>query len=315
LLSALIVIIAFMVLADIAASFYFYNKAVVRNAKAFLAKTPDLRSDQPFLAPETQAWIEAQSFREVEIVSDDGLKLRGYYLEAGAPAAHTVILAHGYSGHAKQMGAFAKYYHEQLGFNVLMPDHRGHGRSEGNVIGFGWLERRDYLKWIDYIVGHAGDRSAIILHGVSMGAATVLMASGEPLPDQVKAVIADSSYTSAKDELGYQLQRMYRLPRFPLLQSTSLLTKIRAGYAFDEASALVQVRKARVPILFIHGAADRFVPCKMVHTLYENCRSEKELLIVENAGHGKSYQVDQTTYQRTMTAFIGKYMRTEAAVL
>ena len=133
-----------------------------------------------------------------------------YYLPAEVSTDKTVIIAHGYSGHSEQMSGFAQMYHKDLGYNVLLPDARGHGRSEGDYIGFGWPERKDYLKWIDQVIEHTGESTQVVLHGVSMGGATVMMTSGEELPPQVKAIVEDCGYTSVTDELKYQLKRMYK---------------------------------------------------------------------------------------------------------
>ncbi len=134
------------------------------------------------------------------------------------------------------------------------------------------------------------------------------MTSGENLPDNVKAIVSDCAYTSVKDQLEYQLKEMYHLTSFPMIQSTSLLTKIRAGYSFEEASALEQVAKSKTPILLIHGDADAFVPYEMVNRLYEECRSEKEIFIVHDAQHGTAYRDDKAGYEKRVTEFISKYV-------
>lgn len=299
------------------AGFYFYGVAIKRAPKEFLAKTPDLKIDPPPVAGaswgEGAEWVSRQTFREVELVSEDGLKLQGYYLASERAAGRTVIVAHGYSGKAKDMGATAKNYYENLGYNVLLPDARGHGKSEGDYIGFGWPERRDYLKWIGFVLQENGPDAQIVLHGVSMGGATVLMTSGEELPPQVKAIVADCGYTSVKAQLSYQLKRMYHLPSFPFVPVASLVTRMKAGYFFGEASALKQVRKAKVPILFIHGDADKFVPYAMMNELYEACRSPKEQLVVHGAGHGLAYDTDKSTYIRTVGEFVERYVHSPAA--
>jgi fermentation-respiration switch protein FrsA (DUF1100 family) len=207
------------------------------------------------------------------------------------------------------MGMHAKYYYEDLGYNILMPDARGHGKSEGNYIGLGWHDRKDYVQWIEYVIDRVGADSQIILHGVSMGGATVLMVSGEELPDNVKAIISDCAYTSVKEELAYQLKRMYNLPPFPLLHSTSILTRVRAGYYFAEASALKQVSSSKTPILFIHGGEDSFIPVEMTLELYEKCSSEKELFIVLEAGHGVAYNIDKEGYRKRVIDFLYKHVK------
>lgn len=309
----LIIILIIGILADIIGSFYLYEIGIARNSKEFLAETEDVQASVEIMMS-TQSeeidyeWFYQQEFEQVQITSYDGLVLNGYFLEAETPTNKTAILVHGYSSWAEGMGVYAKFYYENLGYNILMPDARGHGSSEGDYIGLGWHDRKDYVKWIDYVIERKGTSSEIVLHGVSMGGAAVLMTSGEELPDNVKAIISDSAYTSAKDELAYMLTRLYHLPSFPLLQSTSLLTKIRAGFFFGEASALKQVKKANKPILFIHGGNDTIVPVEMVYKLYENCGSEKELFVVAGAAHGTAYNVDPEGYERQITEFLNKYV-------
>ncbi|MBV6714410.1 alpha/beta hydrolase [Paenibacillus chitinolyticus] len=311
-LAAAGIVVALLVSVDVGGSFYFYHVAIERAPKYFLLSSPDLGS-RPAAAGfnvDGKAWIDSHPYEEMELTSDDGLKLRGYYWHAPAPTKKTVIIAHGYAGKGKDMGIYAAFYHDKLGYNVLIPDDRGHGESEGDYIGFGWPDRKDYVKWIDLMIGKVGADAEIVLHGVSMGGATVLMTSGERLPANVKAVVADCGYTSVEDQLSYQLDRMYHLPSFPIVQSTSLLTKMRAGYGFAEASALEQVRRTKLPVLFIHGDADTFVPFEMAGELYDAAGGEKELFVVPKARHGKAYQTDPTGYESRVTAFIAKYIQT-----
>lgn len=294
----------------ICASFYFYHTAVARGKKHFIADDPDLQIDPEIgiRSDQDKQWWKNQSFYHWKMGSRDKLRLFAYYLPAKKPTKNTVILAHGYSGDAFIMSEFARLYHDKYNMNILLPDARGHGKSEGHYIGFGWHERLDCLDWIQQVLTQLGADSTVLLHGVSMGAATVMMTSGEELPSQVKAIVADCGYTSAKDELSYQLKRMYHLPAFPILTLTSGLTKLRAGYTFSEASALRQVKKANVPILFVHGEEDAFVPTDMVYQLYEACQSEKALLIVPKAGHGVAHRTDPAIYQEKLTQFIDRYI-------
>lgn len=142
------------------------------------------------------------------------------------------------------MAPFAKLFHD-LEFNILVADARGHGTSEGNYIGFGWHERMDYIQWINQVIEKYGKNCEIVLFGISMGGATVLNVSGEGLPKQVKAIIEDCGFSSVEEEITYQLKTMYKLPKFPLVQITSLITKLKAGYWFEEASSLEQVKKIK----------------------------------------------------------------------
>jgi len=318
-------IIGVIILVLIIASVYFCNVAVARQTKEFLNDNPDLAVDSSaemaMFDPEwTQhytpgaqnsiATAPGNTFETLELKTYDGLTLYGYYLAAATPTTKTAILAHGYNSRAlPDMSSYAQLYHDVLGYNILLPDDRGHGASEGKYIGLGWLDRLDYQKWIQVAIQKVGPEAQVVLHGVSMGGATVLMTSGEPLPANVKGIVSDCAYTSAKDILSYQCRRMYKLPTFPLVQLTSLVCKLRAGYFFGEASALKQVQKAQVPILFIHGAEDLFVPTSMLYPLYDHCASpHKEKLLIPHAGHALALAVDGQTYTQRVSQFVESFV-------
>lgn len=254
------------------------------------------------------AWMAGQSYETVSISSEDGLKLVAYYMPAEGGSAKTVILAHGYEGRGLDMAGFAEFYRERLGYNVLMPDARGHGASEGEYVGFGWPDRLDCLLWIGWVISRVGEDSRIALHGVSMGAATVLMASGEDMPRNVACIIEDSGYTSLDEELKYQLERMNSLGGDPSIPELSKLVEKNAGYCIADASAIKQVAKSRTPTLFIHGDADSFVPAEMARQLYDACAASKELLIVRRAGHGESAIIDPKGYEDRVAAFLEAYV-------
>nr|WP_305120909.1 alpha/beta hydrolase [Saccharibacillus sp. JS10] len=292
--------------AVIGGSFYFYKLAVARAPKKFLDGDPGLQP-HPDVQTETTSsrdWWNSQTFEHRQLNATDELMLHGYYLPAKASTHQTAILAHGYSGDASIMSGVAKFYHEDLNMNILVPDARGHGRSEGTYIGYGWHERIDYLGWIRQVIKQDGPQAQIVLHGISMGGATVTMTSGEDLPPNVRAIVEDCGYTSVQAELEYQMKRMYKLPAFPMIPATDVMTKIRAGYSFSEASALNQVRRSRTPMLFIHGSNDTFVPTSMVHELYEACPAEKDLLIVDGAGHGDSFLINKVMYTDKVKEFL-----------
>ncbi len=307
-------ILSILLVIDIIASYYFYNLAIERNVKDFLQGNSDLEVSAEamdvFIEGDWREWVDNQDFEHWEMTSYDGLELKGYYLPAKEPTNKTVVLAHGYLGNARDMGLYGQYYYEELGYNVFTADMRGHGNSGGDYIGFGWHDRLDYLDWMDKIIEKTGDDTEIVMHGVSMGAATVLMASGEKdLQPNVKAVIADSPYTSVYDMFDYQLGRMFHLPAFPVLPSTSVVTKMKAGYSLSEASALDQVKKAEVPILYIHGNADTFVPTKMTEELLENTKSEAEMITFDGAGHGEAFVTQEDRYVSKLNEFLEKHIK------
>ncbi|HEX3643394.1 MAG TPA: alpha/beta hydrolase [Ktedonobacteraceae bacterium] len=306
----MLALVGIVLLTLLITALYFYRLGILRQSdKGVLAESSNLDMNQLSGLPSVETlWVEAQPFEDITMKSYDGLVLRGYYLSAEALTTKTVILAHGYNGHAKDMALLAQLYHETFGYNVLMPDNRGHGHSEGSYIGLGWHDRLDYVKWIDYVIQRIGPNSHIVLHGVSMGGATVLMTSGEPLPKQVKCVISDCAYTSATDILSYQLRRKFKLPAFPLLPLVSLICKLHTGYFFNEASALKQVARTRLPILFIHGEEDVFVPTEMIHPLYNQSQGYKEKLLIANAGHSFAYKTAPDLYTRKIQKFLKRFM-------
>lgn len=305
---------SFMILliVDISVSFYFYHLAIKRGPKDFLQGNEDLEVSaeamDEFLDGDWIAWTNEQPFEELTLTSFDGLTLKGYYLQAKEPSTKTVVFAHGYLGHAKDMGLFGQYYYEQLGYNLFTPDLRGHGNSEGDYYGFGWHDRLDLVAWIDFLLEKFGDNQEIVLHGLSMGAATVLMTSGEKLPGNVKAIIADSPYTSVYDLFKYQMKRMFYLPDKPILPSTSLVTKIKAGYSFKEASAIDQVKKSSLPVLYFTGEADTFVPTEMTHELFEATLSEREIVTFPHANHGEGVVLYRDDYFHAVETFLSQFV-------
>ncbi|WP_430604494.1 X-Pro dipeptidyl-peptidase [Enterococcus sp. DIV1368b] len=286
---------------------YFYNYAVVPSEKDFLeGDTPGTTKTNE--ESSAQSWFaNPENRKEWQQTSADGLKLSAIYLPA-TDSHKTAIVAHGYMGNAETMANYAKMFHD-LGYNVLVPDARSHGKSEGDYIGFGWHERKDYVKWIDQVLETNGQSEEIVLYGISMGAATVMMTSGEPLPTNVKAIIEDCGYSSVNEELAYQLNELFSLPPFPLIQVTSLMTKIRAGYFFGEADAIKQLEKNQLPMLFIHGDADTFVPYEMLDKVYQATNGPKEKYIVPGAEHAKAYSIDPENYQKTVSSFLEKYVK------
>lgn len=257
-------------------------------------------------AQQAKDWMEQAAAETVQIQSDDGLRLSGEAVITD-PASHLwVIAVHGYRSRHETMSALASCY-GQRGYNALLPDLRGCGDSEGEYIGMGWPDRRDMLRWIDWIIARDSE-ARIVLHGISMGGATVMMTAGEALPGQVKAVVEDCGYTSVWDIFEDEMKYLFHLPAFPLLNIASGIASLRAGYGFSEASALKQVEKAQVPVLFIHGSEDNFVRTEMVYRVYDACSSEKQLLVVEGAGHGSSFYHAPDLYFETVFGFLERCM-------
>ncbi|MDZ5471233.1 alpha/beta hydrolase [Bacillus sp. 31A1R] len=292
---------------------YFYNVAINRSKESVelyggKSSVPANASvDEQREKEEVEKWLGEQTFETLEIESYDGLKLKGVFLNNQQSNGKAVILAHGYRGNGNDMPGITKFYQEQ-GYDVLRPHARGHGESEGDYIGYGWHERKDYLDWINLLINEY-KATDIYLHGFSMGGATVLMTSGENLPKEVKGIINDSGYTSVHEELSHQLKYLYKLPAFPIMEVTSIVTKIRAGYSFGEASAIKQVKKNTLPLFVIHGDQDRLVPLEMGIEIFEAATSEKELWIVPGVGHTEAYTYAKEEYQDRLMEFLNKNLQ------
>ncbi len=247
-------------------------------------------------------WWDESGFKDEYLQSSDSLMLHAYTLRQAKPDSKWVICVHGYMGYADQMVSFAKSYYEK-GYNVLMPDLRGHGKSEGNYIGMGWHDRLDIKAWVDRILD-VEPEARIALFGVSMGGATAMMTAGEELPANVYAVVEDCGYSSVWDEFSFQIKNLFGLPSFPFMNFASLVTRLKAGYFLGEASSVKQLKKTRLPILFIHGEDDSFVPFFMLDQVYDASAGVKEKYTVPGAKHGQAAMVAGDEYWDTVFDFL-----------
>lgn len=293
---------------------YFYRRTMKRgNAKVErtikMAGT-DWSQYAPLLE-KRKAFMLAQTHEDLYQTSFDGLKLHATYfpaLDQGANKKKVVICFHGYTSQGMSDYIGLSGYYLRKGYAMLLPDARAHGESEGEYIGFGCLDRKDALVWINWVIQELGDDVEIALHGTSMGGATVLMASGLELPAQVRGIVSDCAFTSPKEVFTHVLHNMYHLPAFPAIPGADILNKRLAGYGMDECNAKREVAKAKVPILFIHGTKDTFVPYRMCHEIYDCCASPKKMLVVEGAAHAESYYKDTEKYEQALDEFFEEIM-------
>lgn len=254
----------------------------------------------------TNAWLPTVEKKNVEIQSEDGLTLRGIQYNSNPDSKKWAILVHGYQANNADMQREAMHFSQQQ-YNVLTPNMRAHGDSDGNYIGMGWLDRKDMLLWIDSIIAEHPD-AEIVLYGESMGGATVMMTSGEELPENVKAIVEDCGYTSVYEMFTAQLSYRFGLPEFPFMHTSRIVANMRADYDIKEASALEQVKKSVTPTLFIHGSNDNYVPTDMVYEVFEACSAPKQMLVIEGAGHGASSDVEPQQYYFTIFEFLSMYV-------
>lgn len=267
--------------------------------------------------PEVGRWIDslqtAGSLYDLYIENEEGIPLHALYVPAADSTNRTAVIVHGYTDNSIRMLMIGYLYSRELGYNILLPDLYGHGLSDGTEAQMGWKDRLDVLLWTDEANRLWGGNTQMVVHGISMGAATTMCVSGEVqhgLHQQpfIKCFVEDCGYTSVWDEFKGELRNQFGLPSFPLLDVASALCQMEYGWNFREASPLEQVRKCTLPMLFIHGDADTFVPTWMVYPLYEAKPAPKELWIVPGAEHAAAYKENPETYTRKISDFVGKYI-------
>lgn len=260
---------------------------------------------------EAMMWLDSAGVEKHEMVNDAGHRLRGYLIRPKKPSDVYVFGSHGYRSDGKgEWCIIAQHYVNVLGYNFFFVDHQAAGESEGKYIGFGSFESRDSLKWLRYMIDSFGEDIKIILHGISMGSATVMLMTGsEKLPENVKFTIADCGYTSALDEFNYKLESL-GVPQKPIIPFVRAINNKIAGYDFGrDTNALEAVKSAKIPMLFIHGDDDKFVPTYMVYLLYDACASEyKDLFIAPGASHAESYHKAQAQYESKIAEFIERFI-------
>lgn len=247
-------------------------------------------------------YLHSLPYEEVYITSHDGLRLFGryYHRNDGAPVK---IEFHGYRSAATRDFCGANELDVLTGCNVLLVDQRAHGRSDGQSITFGILERFDVVAWANYIVDRFGSDVKILLSGVSMGAATVLMASDLDLPPNVKGIIADCSYSSPKAILKKVCKEDMHLPANLLYPCCKLAAKWFCKCDLEATDAVTAVKNSKVPLFIVHGSDDRYVPCSMSYAIKEAAGDRAQLHIFEGSGHVLCYLDDTPRYHKLAQAF------------
>ena len=292
------------------ASFYMVDYALARRHTTWTEKNAWQRMEEYY--PWTMEWMDSIRangvLKDTFIVAEDGRRLHGYYLPSHPKhdtisMARTALLIHGYRNCAIDMMHLGYMYHHSMGYNIVLPDLHAHGQSDGESIQMGWKDRLDALRWCQ--VADMLFHTPMVVHGISMGAATTMMLSGEEnLPTNITHFVEDCGYTSAWDEFKGELSSQFSLPAFPLLHLTSLLCDAMYGWNFTEASALRQVAKCPKPMLFIHGDADDFVPTWMVHPLHDAHQGQKQLWLTEGVDHAHSYSYYPDEYTERVRQFL-----------
>lgn len=267
------------------------------------------------LYPHLHPWLDSlesrHALRDTTITASDGTPLHALYVRSSRPSNRIALLVHGYQDAAGRMLHIGYFYARNLHANLLLPDLRYHGRTPGNFIGMGWRDRLDALQWAHIapsLFRIPPDSARLVVHGISMGAATTMMLSGERhLPPYLKALVEDCGYTSAWDIFRSELKVRYHLPSFPLMNIANALCCHRYGWSFREASALEAVRRCKLPMFFIHGGNDTFVPTAMVYPLYAAKPAPKAIWIAPNSRHAMSFHDHPAEYEQRVGHFLCRY--------
>lgn len=256
------------------------------------------------------AYMLSHAHEDLEMKTPDGIRLTARYFPAEKETKKFVICIHGHNCNGPdEMSHLFPFYHHEMGFNYFLPDLRGHGRSSGSIIGFGALDYKDINRWIDYLVNRFGSDIEIMLHGISMGAATSMLVNNNDPAPQVRLIIEDCGYTNAFKVVGVKTRSMVSFLRTDFIVNfINLHCKLIAGYDLKkDASPLGTMKNAKNPVLFIHGEDDALVPFPMCRELYDACPVEKDIFTVPDAVHAYSYYDAKDAYDEKMREFIGKH--------
>ncbi len=297
-------VFAFILLVSLGSSYLFFLLGFTRMKKTWLRRSKDLQGVDYSPFREAEPWFFEQKPQDLWITSEDGLKLHAYYLPCPRVPKQLVILHHGYTSQARNMALFARYYADHHEAAILAIDMRAHGQSEGKYLGFGWLEKDDTLRWIDHMNTLLGQPLPVILHGISLGASTILNLAGTRCPDQVKVIIADSGFSDLNRQFKRQLKEIFGLPSIPLIPLGSLWCWLILGFSFKTASPIKYASQIKTPTLIIHGLKDMFVPYPMSDDLYAVLSCKKQLVQYENAQHALTYPLNKTDYEIQVGSFL-----------
>ncbi|NDW11689.1 alpha/beta hydrolase [Bacteroides sp. 214] len=309
----LLITLLVVLLGSVGGGFFLVDYALTPNHRG-----KDVEASYTYMSnsyPWITSWLDSLRtdtvYKELYITNEEGKRLHAFYVAAAQPTNKTAVIVHGYQDNAIRMLHIGYMFNSKLGYNILLPDLQNHGLSEGEAIQMGWKDRYDVMQWMHVADSIFGGDTDMVVHGISMGAATTMMVAGEELSTYVNCFVEDCGYTSVWDQFGKELSEQFHLPAFPLLYIADEICQNKYGWSFKEASALNQLTNCVLPMFFIHGEADDYVPCWMVHKLYEIKSGNNKLWIVPNAPHAKSYQMYPEEYTERVRDFLEKYNRKE----
>ena len=265
-------------------------------------------TEYPYISQWVDSLQQTKALKDTFIITDDHIRLHAFYASSPDSTSRTAVIVHGYTDNAIRMMMIGYMYNHDLRYNILLPDLRYAGWSEGSHIQMGWNDRTDVLRWMDIANNIFGGNTQMVIHGISMGAATTMMVSGEKQKEYVKCFVEDCGYTSVWEQFKKELKEQFNLPAFPLLYTASWICELQNGWNFHEASAIEQVKKCKKPMFFIHGDKDDFVPTYMVNEVFAAKSEPKEIWLVPDTDHATSYKNYPEEYTKRVKAFTDKYI-------
>ena len=300
-----LLVLLLLLAAMLGALIYFFRFAHLRRSQipSNLEREGDAWAGYQNMMDESYLWLEQQPTEEFSVTSFDGLQLHGTYIPAENARA-CVILFHGYRSTGLRDFAPLLPFYAAHGLSSLVVDQRACGKSSGKLITFGIKERRDALTWAEYAHRRFAGETPILLHGISMGAATVMMAADLPLPESVVGLIGDCGYTSPYAIIAHCAKKWFHIPAFPLVDLLSLFAKAVAGFGYRDCCTLDTLARSSKPIFLIHGGEDDFVPTYMSEENAKAARNCKGKLIVPGAGHGMSYMTAMEQCRQTLLTYV-----------
>ncbi|MFV0439756.1 MAG: alpha/beta hydrolase [Lachnospirales bacterium] len=312
-----IIVILLLIAGLFAATNVLYKTAMIRDDYDLVYEDKDKLSQNTVYVTE----LEGSDLSEVAFSEDDKivekwglLNNRNFGLTGFAHLQPNytnkwAVVVHGYKSNSQDMSEEGSIFFND-GYNVLVVDNEYHGQSEGDHISMGMYDSENIVQWCWQIVYQDSD-AEIALYGLSMGAATVMMASSPDLklPENVKVVVEDSGYEAMEDIFVYRLKAEYGLPRFPLINCVDALNYQKHGYHFEDRSPIEAVSKTELPMMFIHGTADDYVPFTSLDVLYSTHSGDKEKYVVEGATHGETLTVAGDVYGEKVLAFVNRYIK------
>lgn len=299
------IILILLVVLIVAALIWAFKTAFMRSNVRLISFETGPLAKYKDVFKESFEFLDRLNSERVYVTSFDGLRLAGSYYNNN-DSDTTILLFHGYRSDGRFDFACAVKYYIKMGLNVLVVDQRANGESEGKLITFGIKERKDVITWAEFINKKYAPKN-MFLSGVSMGATTVMMALNLELPQNIRGIIADCGFTAAPDIIKKVARQAFKINATPILPVLNLMCKLFGNFSIYETTTVKALSESDIPIFFIHGKKDGFVPCEMTEISHKAARAEKYICLVEEADHGISFLVDTDNIQKQIAEFVATH--------